>query len=192
MLEIRSICINCGSNSGSTPKFQEAARALGAHLASGGITTVFGGANVGLMGAVANAALEKGGRVIGVIPEAIASKVGHKGLTELHVVGTMHERKMMMFNLSDGFIALPGGIGTVEEVLEIMTWGQLGFHSKPYALLNVDGYYDGLVSFLKTMVERGFLSKVHQEQLLCSTSIREIIEFFSTFRPTTTEKWVKR
>jgi uncharacterized protein (TIGR00730 family) len=159
MSSLRRICVYCGSKSGSQPRFGAAADELGALLAERGIGLVYGGASVGLMGTVADAVLAGGGEVIGVIPgDLFADEVAHEGLTELHVVGSMHERKARMSELADAFIALPGGFGTIEEVVEAVTWTQLGIHRKPVALLDVDGYYQHLLAFLDRAVADGLLN----------------------------------
>jgi uncharacterized protein (TIGR00730 family) len=155
-----SICVYCGSRHGCHPAYTEAARALGAAIGSRGWQLVYGGGKVGLMGEVADATLAAGGRVVGVIPESLQKlEVGHPGLTELHVVPTMHVRKQMMAERADLFIALPGGIGTLEELYEVWTWRQLGYHDQPIGLLNTAGYYDGLLSFMETTVNEAFLSR---------------------------------
>lgn len=155
---MKSLCVFCGSSSGRDEAFLQAARDVGRLLAERGITLVYGGGSVGLMGACADACLEAGGRVVGIIPDHLMRmEVGHLKLSELHVVASMHERKALMAEKSDGFIVLPGGIGTMEEFFEIWTWGQLGLHGKPFGVLNVQGYYDSLFAFIATMVEQGFL-----------------------------------
>ena len=152
---------------GQDPEYREAAAELGQLLCERRIGLVYGGANVGLMGAIANAVLEHGGHVTGVIPESLKEKeLGHPGLSKLYIVASMHERKAMMERLSQGFIALPGGIGTLEEIFEILTWAQLGLHRKPCGLLNVNGYYDGLISFLKNTEREGFLGELFEKRLL--------------------------
>jgi uncharacterized protein (TIGR00730 family) len=155
---LSSVCVFCGSNAGADPAYEEAARQVGTGLAERGVRLVYGGGRVGLMGAIADAALAAGGEVVGVIPEQIvALEVGHRGLgDDLRVVGSMHERKALMAELSDAFVALPGGIGTLEELIEVFTWSQLGLHTKPLGVLNVNGYYDGLGAFLDHAVEQGF------------------------------------
>lgn len=192
MLTLRRICLNCGSSPGLLPQYLESARALGRVLATERIEIVFGGANVGLMGAVADAALGCGGRVIGVIPKAIAEKVGHKHLTELHVVSTMHERKHLMFELSDAFIALPGGMGTVEEVLEILTWAQLGFHGKPCALLDICGYYEKLLGFLDHAVAQRFVRPEHRGMVLVADSPVGVLALLRNYTAPKIEKWLDR
>jgi uncharacterized protein (TIGR00730 family) len=155
-----SVCVYCGSRHGARPSYTEAARALGNAIGSRGWQLVYGGGNVGLMGEVADAVLAAGGRVVGVIPESLMQReVGHTGLTELHVVPTMHQRKQMMAERADAFIALPGGIGTLEELYEVWTWRQLGYHRQPIGLLNIDGFYDTLLAFMQQTVDEGFLSQ---------------------------------
>jgi uncharacterized protein (TIGR00730 family) len=154
---LRAVCVYCGSSFGADPLYLEATRSLAQTLVANGIRVVYGGASVGLMGALADATLEAGGEVVGVIPQQLVDReVAHAGLTDLHVVSTMHERKALMAELSDAFVALPGGIGTLEELIEVFTWSQLGLHRKPLGVLNVNGYYDGLGAFLDHAVEQGF------------------------------------
>ena len=158
MPEIRRVCVYCGSRPGARPAYAEAARQLAASLAEAGVGIVTGGGHVGLMGVVADAALDAGGEVVGVIPQALMDlERGHAGLTELHVVPSMHERKALMAELADAFVALPGGLGTLEEIAEALTWVQLGIHAKPCALLDVEGYYAPLARFLDHTVEEGFV-----------------------------------
>lgn len=164
--ESLSICVYCGARHGAKPVYTEAARALGAAIGSRGWQLVYGGGKVGLMGEVADATLAAGGRVVGVIPESLKNlEVGHQGLDELHVVPTMHIRKQMMAERADVFIALPGGIGTLEELYEVWTWRQLGYHDQPIGMLNIDGYYDHLLSFMKHSVTEGFLSAPQNDVL---------------------------
>ena len=154
-----SVCVYCGSRHGSKPSYTAAARALGEAIGARGWQLVYGGGKVGLMGEVADATLSAGGRVVGVIPESLMRReVGHEGLHELHVVPTMHQRKQMMAERADAFIAMPGGIGTLEELYEVWTWRQLGYHASPIGLLNVEGYYDELLQFMRRTVDEGFLS----------------------------------
>jgi len=172
----KRLAIFCGSNKGVNTKYAEAARTVGQLLAKKDIGVVFGGGKVGLMGVVADAALEQSGEVIGVIPEKLMEReVGHTGLTEMHVVKTMHERKAMMAMLSDGFVALPGGIGTIEEIIEVFTWHQIGYHNKPCAFLNTDGYYDKFFHFFDHMVEEGFLSAKQRDELIIAQDPQELI-----------------
>lgn len=159
---MKAVCVYCGSSPGNRPEYAQAARALGETLAREGLALVYGGGKVGLMGIVADAVMAHGGTAIGIIPEALMQKeVGHLGLTELHVVRNMHERKQMMADRADAFISLPGGVGTYEELFETFTWLQLGYHAKPVGLLNVEGFYDGLLGFLQHAVDEGFLKPEH-------------------------------
>lgn len=172
-----SLCVFCGSASGASPSFERSAKELGVLLAEQGIRLVYGGASIGLMGAVADAALAAGGRVAGVIPQSLVNwEIAHGGLTELIVVGSMHERKQRMFELSDAFVALPGGYGTLDEMFEMLTWAQLGEHRKPCALLNVEGFYDDLIRFLDHASENGFLRLQHRDFLRVATSARELVD----------------
>jgi len=170
------LCVFCGSSFGTRTTYRDAAEELGALLAERQIELVYGGAHVGLMGALADSVLARGGRVIGVIPQALlAREIAHSGLTQLHVVDSMHERKALMASLSDGFVALPGGIGTLEELFEVWTWAQLGLHSKPCALLDVDGFYTGLVGFLDQAVAQGFLRSKQREWLIVETNAHALL-----------------
>jgi len=164
-LPIHAVCVNCGSSSGARPDYVQAAQTLGAALADRGLTLIYGGSDLGLMGAVAESALARGGKVIGIIPTSLHQRVRHPALTTLHVVDTMHERKQMMFTLADAFIALPGGLGTLDEFFELITWAQLGFHHKPCGLLNCAGYYDPLLAFLRQAVSEGFVHKEHVDSV---------------------------
>lgn len=189
---MKSICVYCGSNSGDNPAYVSAARAIGQTLARRGLTTVYGGGQVGLMGEVADAALGAGGKVIGVIPQFLALKeIAHMELSELHVVQSMHARKAMMVELSDGFIALPGGIGTMEELFEIWTWSQLGQHPHPVGLLNVDGYYDHLVAFLDQMTQSGFLRASHRDALKVSDRVEDLLAAFETYEAPVSDVVIK-
>ncbi len=162
-----AVAVYCGSRFGDRPAYTQSAQTLGRMIAERGGCVVYGGGRVGLMGAVADAAIAAGGRVVGVIPQALMDReVGHAGLTELHVVQTMHERKQLMAERADAFIALPGGIGTLEEIYEVWSWQQLGYHDKPVALLNVEGYYDSLLDFMRVSHERGFVSAPQYDALL--------------------------
>ena len=189
MKDIKRICINCGSNSGLLPEYTEAAGEMGSYLARRGIEIVYGGARVGLMGTVADSALRNGGHVIGVLPQDLADRVGHTGLSETYVVGSMHERKQLMFDLSDGFVALPGGIGTLEELFEILTWSQLGQHTKPCGLLNVAGFWNKLLCFLDHCVEHRFLKKAHRDMLLVAESPSVLLGKFGRYENPGVEKW---
>ncbi|HSD69431.1 MAG TPA: TIGR00730 family Rossman fold protein [Woeseiaceae bacterium] len=187
---MKRLCVYCGSNSGNQPVFAAAAKELGGALAAAGIELVYGGSAKGIMGALADAVLEGGGTVIGVIPKALIDKeVGHTGLTELHVVSSMHERKSMMAVLADGFAALPGGYGTLEEIIEMLTWGQLGFHTKPCGLLNVNGYFDDLLRYLDRAVASGFLRPQHRAMLLVAERPAGLLQQFSSYVPPNGEKW---
>jgi uncharacterized protein (TIGR00730 family) len=190
-MKIRNICVYCGSSPGADPAYTRAAKALGKMMAEGRIGLVYGGAAIGVMGAIADAVLQSGGRATGVIPKALAVKeVAHAGLDELHVVGSMHERKAMMAELSDGFIALPGGWGTLEEIFEILTWAQLGFHSKPCGLLNVEGYYDNLQRFLENAFQQQFVSDLYRPMLMTASEPAELLEHFSSYQAPSVRKWM--
>lgn len=192
-MAISTLCVFCGSSPGHDPVHGTAARALGGALTAAGIDLVYGGGHVGLMGMVADAVLAGGGRVTGVIPQALHDlEVAHHGLTALHVVGSMHERKAMMADLSDGFIAMPGGIGTFEELFEMWTWGQLGYHGKPVGLLNVGGFYDRLVGFIDDVVEAGFLRAAHRSMLMVEDDPAALVARMQAYRPPVVEKWIGR
>jgi uncharacterized protein (TIGR00730 family) len=179
---MRSLCVFCGSKSGSRPEYTAAARALGGLLAQRGIELVYGGGNVGLMGSIADAVLAGGGRVTGVIPQSLVDKeVAHHGVTDLRIVQTMHERKALMNDLSDGFVALPGGFGTLDEFFEVLTWAQLGFHTKPCALLNVAGYFDPLLAALDHMAAERFLKPAHRQMVLAATDPVDLLERLAEF-----------
>jgi len=173
---VNRLAVYCGSASPADPRFIENARAIGHELAVRGIGVVYGGGRLGLMGAVADGALEAGGAVIGVIPEALVNlEVAHRGLTELHIVKTMHERKQAFTDLSDGFLTLPGGTGTMDELWEALSWAQLGYHSLPVGLLNVSGYYDGILAFWRQMQEVGFLRPQHRDLLIASDELDDLL-----------------
>ncbi|HEX8957416.1 MAG TPA: TIGR00730 family Rossman fold protein [Burkholderiaceae bacterium] len=179
---MNSICVYCGSSAGVSPRYAEQARAMGAALVARGITLVYGGGKVGLMGAIADEVLRLGGQAIGVIPQALMDKeVGHQGLTRLHVVKNMHERKAMMADLADGFIAMPGGAGTLEELFEVFTWAQLRFHDKPIGILNTDGYYDGLLGFVMHSVEQGFLRAQQARLLMTAPDPQSLLARFDAY-----------
>ena len=187
------LCIFCGSSSGARPGYAAATAELARLLAARGIGIVYGGASVGLMGLLADTAMEAGGEVIGVIPESLEAKeIGHQGLTHLRVVASMHERKALMAELSDGFIALPGGSGTLEELFEVFTWSQLGLHRKACALLNVEGYYDGLATFLDHAVDERFLRPEHRAMLLCESTPAAVLDALDAFEPPVVDKWIDR
>ena len=180
---IRRLAVYCGSRFGADPTFTEAARRLGHTLATRGIGVVYGGGKLGLMGTVADAALAAGGEVIGVIPEALRdAEAAHGGCTELHIVPGMHERKAMMTDLADGFVTIPGGIGTMDELFEALSWQLLGYHRKPVGLLNVAGYYDDLVRFVDRMASAEFLRAQHRGNLISSDSIDDLLERLAAHR----------
>jgi uncharacterized protein (TIGR00730 family) len=181
---VKRVCVFCGSSEGTSPEYAEAARALAAELVRRRLGVVYGGGSVGLMGVLADAALAQGGEVIGVIPRALAAReIAHAGLSELRAVESMHERKATMASLVDGFIALPGGLGTLEETLEILTWAQLGIHRKPVGVLNVAGYYDGLLRLLGHAVREGFLRREYCALLLFADTPGELLDRFATWQP---------
>lgn len=188
---MESICVFCGSSNGSDPAYAMAARHLGQAIAGNGLTLVYGGGHVGLMGVVADAALEAGGEVIGVMPKSLVDReIAHTGLTKLHVVSSMHERKALMADLSDGFIALPGGNGTLEEFFEVLTWAQLGEHDKPCGLLNAAGYYDPLLAVFDQMVLMKFLEPVHRDLILVEDDPPALLQRFDSYHPPKTVKWI--
>lgn len=180
--QIQHLCVYCGSATGHDAVYAESARAVGQEIARRGMSLVYGGGHVGLMGVVADAALAAGAEVTGVIPSALMdSEVGHTRLTKLHVVKDMHERKALMAELSDGFVALPGGIGTLEELFEVMTWLQLGYHRKPVGLLNTMGFYDALLRFMDTQRDAGFLKPAHHGLLITETDIARLFDKMTAF-----------
>ncbi len=188
-----SIVVFCGSSEGYHESYREAAYSLGGLLAGRNIRVIYGGAKIGLMGALADGALANGGTVIGVIPEFLkTTEVAHEGLTQLITVATMHERKLKMHELSDGIITMPGGWGTMEELFEMLTWSQLGLHGKPVGLLNVNGYYDALKALTDNMVTEGFLSEFVNATLLMSPSIEELLDQMDNYTPVVTPKLVTR
>lgn len=189
---MKRICVFCGSSKGNRSEYSEAAVQLGKLLASRGIELVYGGGCVGLMGIVADAALAAGGHVIGVIPEALVLKeVVHEGLPDLRVVKSMHERKALMAELSNGFIALPGGFGTYEEFCEVLTWGQLGLHKKPFGLLNVCGFYEPLLNLFDHAVKEGFLRAAHRQMVVVDVSPESLLERIRTFHVPPVQKWIR-
>lgn len=191
MSRFKRLCVYCGSSSGVRPEYAEIAKNVGSELAEKGVGLVYGGGRVGLMGILADAALAAGGEVIGVIPKLLQEKeVGHGSLSELYVVETMHQRKALMADLSDGFIALPGGIGTLEELFETFTWLQLGFHEKPVGLLNAASFYDGLIDFIRRLPEEGFLRPEHEGCLLIDDSLSALLDRMETFAPPHSGKWI--
>ncbi|MCY1283611.1 LOG family protein YvdD [compost metagenome] len=192
-MSLRSICVFCGASPGANPIYREAAEALGRTLAARGIRLVYGGGAVGLMGVVADAAMAAGGEVIGIIPQSLKeAEIGHKGLTRLEVVDGMHARKARMAELSDAFIALPGGLGTLEELFEVWTWGQLGYHAKPLGLLEVNGFYAKLHDFLDHLVAERFVRDHHRAMLQIGESPEALLEALEAWQPTVAPKWVDR
>ncbi len=187
---MKRICVYCGSSPGLQPEYLETAKKLGSYLAYRKIGLVYGGSNVGLMGVVADAAMENGGEAIGVITKSLALHVAHEGLINLQIVDSMHDRKQRMFDLSDGFIALPGGIGTLEELLEVLTWAQLGYHSKPSGLLNVCGYFSGLLDFLDHAAEQRFLRIEHRDLLIVDQEPESLIKKMDQYQPVKLDKWI--
>jgi hypothetical protein len=190
-MRFRRICAFCGSSLGNRPVYRTAAERIGRLLVDRGIDLVYGGANIGLMGMLADTVLERGGRVVGVIPDSLmAREVGHGGLTELRVVSSMHERKAVMSDLSDGFIALPGGFGTLEEFCEVVTWSQLGLLSKPCSLLNVERYYDPLLGLFDRAVSEGFLNMPNRRLVLDDEDPERLLEKMAAFEPAPVAKWI--
>src|SRR6476646_9318220 len=189
MVALRAVCVFCGSSAPADPRYRDATRALGALIARRGVDLVYGAGSVGLMGELADAALGYGGRVIGVIPAGLfAREVGHTGLTELHEVASMHERKQLMYDLSDAFVALPGGLGTLEELAEVATWSQLGLHSKPIALLDVDGFWEPLAALLDRMAGAGLLKPASRALIRRTRSAEEALAVLAAAEPAHPEK----
>ncbi|MEM7502080.1 MAG: TIGR00730 family Rossman fold protein [Pseudomonadota bacterium] len=187
---MQRLCIYCGSSPGGRPEFAERAQALATALTEREIDVVYGGACKGIMGVVADAVLARGGRVVGVMPRALVDKeVAHQGLSELHVTDTMHERKALMARLADGFVALPGGFGTLEEIVEALTWAQLGFHEKPCGLFNVAGYYDALLQFFANASEDGFVKAAHRKMLIVEDEPTALLDRFASYRAPVEGKW---
>lgn len=192
-MPIRSLCVFCGSSFGRDPIYRDVAQQVGRLLATHGITLVYGGGDVGLMGSVADAAMAEGGTVIGVIPQSLADReVAHHGITDLRVVGSMHERKAMMAELSDGFVALPGGFGTFEEFCEIITWAQLGLHTKPCALLNVAGYFDPLLKQFDDGVRQEFIRPEYRRLVLSATDVGELLNELENYVSPVSNQWIDR
>lgn len=190
---MKRVTVFCGSSFGTDEIYKTQAILLGNKLAEENIGLVYGGANVGLMGAVADGVLKKGGEVFGVLPNFLRSKeIAHDHLTELFLVETMHERKTKMNELCDGVIALPGGFGTLEEFFEMLTWAQLGLHKKPIAILNIDGFYDSLITFIQTTVDKGFLKQVNQDMLIISDNIEDLLNKMKNYEAPTVGKWITK
>ncbi len=190
---MKSVCVFCGSNFGRRELYAEAADGVGRTIAARGLRLVYGGSKVGLMGVLADAVLKAGGSVVGVIPGALVEReIAHSGLTELRQVASMHERKATMADLADGFMALPGGAGTLEEFFEIWTWGQLGHHRKPVGLLNVGGFFDPLLAFLDHAESERFMRREHREMLLADADPARLLDRFESYQPPVVEKWIRR
>ncbi len=190
---MKRICVFCGSNHGTRLAYELAAEELGKTLVQRGLTLVYGGGRVGLMGTIADAVVAAGGEAIGVIPQHLVDKeLAHQGLSQLHVVGSMHARKALMADLADGFIALPGGFGTFEEFFEVLTWAQLGFHQKPCGLLNIEGFYDRLLAMVNHAVDEGFIRAPHRSLVLEAEQPDVLLDKFVTFKPIVHQKWVDR
>ncbi|MBY0370066.1 TIGR00730 family Rossman fold protein [bacterium] len=190
-MSLHSVGVFCGANTGTNPLFAEQARELGHALADRGLGLVYGGGSVGLMGEIANAVLERGGRAVGVIPQHLVDReVSHRGLTKLHIVSTMHERKALMAELSDAFISLPGGFGTLDEMCEILTWAQLGMHAKPMGLLNTAGFYNGFLTFLDQAVANGFLRPQNRDLIQVAGSVDEALSKVLTYQAPEIPRWI--
>jgi uncharacterized protein (TIGR00730 family) len=188
---MKSVAVYCGSSSGNQEMYVQQAQEMGRELARRGLTLVYGGGCVGLMGTIADAVLAEGGKVIGVIPGFLADKeLAHKGCTELHVVDTMHQRKLLMADLAEGFVAMPGGFGTLEELFEVLTWGQLGLHGKPVGLLNTLGFYDSLLALLDHMSGEAFLRVENRNQVLQNASAAALLDAMEQYQPLRLEKWL--
>lgn len=188
---MRAVCVYCGSSPGADPVYVQSARALGTTLAERGLGLVYGGARVGLMGAVADAARAAGGEVVGVIPESLrARELAHQGLTELVVVDSMHERKAIMAERADAFLALPGGLGTLEELFEVLTWAQLGIHTKPCGVLDVAGYWSPLLDFLDRSVDQGFVTQLSRDLLMVGDDAGRLLDRFDAFEPAPRRRWL--
>jgi len=190
---MKTLCVYCGSSPGLGEQYLLAARQLGRAMVDQKIDLVYGGADIGVMGAIADSVLQHGGQVTGVIPKALFHKeVAHQGLTRLEVVADMHERKAMMAELADGFITLPGGLGTLEELFEVLTWSQLGFHAKPIGLLNIDHYYDSLLNFIDHSITQGFVKPIHRELYSVSHSASALLETMGSFQSPVVDKWTEK
>ncbi|CAA9456857.1 MAG: Lysine decarboxylase family [uncultured Rubrobacteraceae bacterium] len=189
---MNTVCVFCGSSEGLRPSYAAAARRMGKMIARRGLRLVYGGGRVGLMGVLADAALEEGGEVVGVIPEALVTReLAHANLTQLYVVGSMHERKALMADLSDGFVTLPGGYGTLEELLEVLSWAQLSIHEKPCALLDVDGYWEPLAALFDKAVTEGFVRPNHRSLILTGEDPELLLDRMKSYTPPETKKWIE-
>ncbi len=189
---MRSVCVFCGSSEGGNPAYVAAARRIAVVLVRRGLRLVYGGGRVGLMGALADAALAAGGEVIGVIPEALVSKeLAHRGLSDLRIVGTMHERKALMADLSDGFVTMPGGFGTLEEFLEVLSWAQLSIHAKPCGLLDIENYYGPMIELFDRAVTEGFVVPDHRELVLTECDPDLLLDLMERYTPPITKKWIE-
>jgi len=189
---MKNICVFCGSSPGADPEYLKMAIKLGKDIAAQGLGLIYGASNLGLMGAVAKSVLDGGSDVIGIMPKVFDGRVQHPNLTELIITDTMHQRKAKMFDLADGFIALPGGFGTFEEILEMLTWSQIGYSSKPCAFLNVNGYYDELIKFFDKSVEKRFVKKEHRNAIIVDTDPKKILDRFKIYKPISSDKWIDR
>jgi uncharacterized protein (TIGR00730 family) len=188
---MKSVAVYCGSSSGNQDIYTQQAQEMGRELVRRGLTLVYGGGCVGLMGTIADAVLAEGGKVVGVIPQFLADKeVAHRGCTELHIVDTMHQRKLLMADLADGFVAMPGGFGTLEELFEVLTWGQLGLHGKSVGLLNTQGFYDTLLALLDHMSAEAFLRQENRSQVLQNASPAALLDAMQAYQPMQLEKWL--
>lgn len=190
---MKRICVYCGSSPGRQPEFAAAARTLGQVLVERGLGLVYGGAQIGIMGQIADTVLGGGGEVIGIMPKSLADReIFHTGLTKLEIVDSMHQRKALMADYSDGFIALPGGLGTIEEIFEVLTWAQLGFHKKPCGLLNVNGYFDHLTAFLNNAVAQGFVNTASRSMLMTEAEPGQLLDRFAGYEAPVVSKWIDR
>ncbi|KAF3887342.1 MULTISPECIES: LOG family protein [Nostocales] len=190
---MKYICVFCASSMGAQPAYKQAAQQLGELLAKRQLSLVYGGAKVGLMGAIADATLAAGGEVIGVIPDfMVAKEIAHDGITQLHIVNSMHERKTMMSQIADAFVALPGGMGTLEEFSEILTWAQLGLHKKPCGVLNINGYYDSLLAFFDKAVTEELLRSVHRSLVLEASDPEKLLDLLANYQPQNVDKWIEK
>ena len=190
-IQMKRLCVYCGSSPGKLPQYRDAAQTLGHEMAARGIALVYGGASIGVMGTIADAVLDKGGEALGVIPGVLAKReITHRGLNELFVVNSMHQRKAKMAELSDGFIALPGGWGTIEEIFEMLTWAQLGLHEKPCGLLNISSYYDHLFAFLEHAIDQRFVQQEFRPMIMIDQSASSLLDRFENYSAPHVKKWI--